>query len=163
MNKIQALKHMYKHNTVVRRTVGKLILFKAGMNACDMAKACKIALGNVYAFRRKYKLKFTSRLKENSRETFMERAKKFYVPLWDKRLTVRANAYKIGISYSTAASINQAFGLNDDICTRINEASIKKAKRIKQLQATGLNDAEIARVLGITRERVRQISVMKDF
>lgn len=162
MNKIEALKHVYKHNYMVRRIVDRLVLVKPSMNACDIAKVCKIAIGNVYIMVRTYKLKISNRRAKNAADVIRERYLRDLVPKWDENKNIYENAQALNISYSAARRLCGEFSLKAR-WKNLTLTTMRHIEKIKKYRESGLNDAEIGRCMGMTRERVRQLLLMKDF
>lgn len=161
MNKAQCLKQMYKHNSMIKRSCDRLLLYQPGMNACDWAKKAKIGLSNVYILARKYKIKLGSHRSQNAREERLERLKNDFVSRWNKDLTVGENARRLDITWYKAATICREFNLSSGYKNKIRLTTLRHIEKIEKYRKKGLSDAEIARVIGMTRERIRQLSYEK--
>lgn len=155
MNQTQALRHIMKHNAVVRRTVDKLVLYSPKMTATDYARTCGVQLGTSYQMSAKYKLKLVKRYDYSIKKAATEQKKQELIAKWDPQKTCAQNALVLGISHTRALCLCREYNLTHG--RNYHSTTLRKIEQIKEWKAKGLNDAQVARVIGVTRERVRQL------
>lgn len=75
--------------------------------------------------------------------------------VWDDKKTIRENAKKLGVEPLTAQKLKIKFGLSSAGGYRYKIRTNKQSLQV--LKENGLNNSEIARLLGVSPERIRKL------
>ena len=151
---IKAIKILLK-NTRIMRDYKRIKMHSEDMTRAEFCRKSGISYYNSTAFLNKYNLKCKDDRGNTLRKTHYDK-RKSYANKWDKNKTISENALLLGISYSRAFKVLKEFNLSSNIIGR-KEKTLKMIDRIKELRSKGLKDVDIARILVVSREYVRQL------
>ncbi len=152
------IKKLLKYNTIFKRHYLFLRHFNPRESFTWNAKKLSsnyIAIHNIIA---KYHVKTQTPIEGLKRTRNRKKAAltKKRIKMWSPKLTIQENAKRLKIAYDSAAKFRSYYGL-PYVRSHNYKDSYKKI-RVKELLGKGLKYAEIARIVGLSRERVRQIA-----
>ena len=124
--------------------------------------------GSLTAFSGKIKLSITAasalliknglgRNRTEAYHAFHLRKKAEYEKLWNANLTLRENAKRLNKGKDQAYSIAWRYNLPYLPASLTNQKLKRRTKRILELRKKGVNEAEMGRFFGLSRERIRQL------
>lgn len=154
MKKKDAFKLMEKYYPMFRKSIPQLMCFEKGMTAPQFANKANITITRAYQIINQYKL-----ISANSNVATIKaaRRRKELSLRWDSKKTIRENATLLKVSIGLADRIQKEF--NFQFIDHKNDLKRKRIRKILLFRKNGLNDSEISRVLGLSRERVRQLGM----
>jgi len=159
MKKSEAVKLYLKNSRQAKYSIAKIMKFEEGMSCSQYSNLIgNTTNANTYMFADKYGLKFTKAIKHRT-NTRRENTRMRITQKWDEKKTLGENAIAIGISYSKATVYRNRFNL-DCKWKKRGKATIDRLTRVRRLLDSSLTETEISRVLGLSRERIRQIHEM---
>jgi hypothetical protein len=156
MERKKAIETFIKHSIKARRTVEKLEKFKPGMSIKQYADALGYTTTAAWVIAHKYGLPFDNRL-HHCQETREKNRRKFYQQNWDENKTIAENAILLGVKYQTAVQACSRYGLKAKYKS-LTPTAIQQLKNVKKYLEMNLSKAEVGRLMGISRERVRQLA-----
>ena len=160
MTRPQAIQTYLKHNAKAREMIRRLMLYNPTKSLEDNADKMKISSAViVYVLTERFNLPRRSR-SESFKHRHNIRYKEIYASrkaLWNPKLTITGNAKVIGISTQTAKLLSDKFCLNYVHHSKTSPSIATRLQRIMELHKKGIKDSEIARFMGVTRERARQL------
>lgn len=142
-----------KHQPRSRRIIHNLTKHRKGMTGSQFANTTGLSLARAYTLLRDYGLINTI---DNGRIAKMEATRKKWASKWNTRKTITENAIAMGINYDLAIKLRNNYNFEYKTGHRLTKQRLNSYKKITRLNSLGLNDAEIGRLIGCTRERVRQ-------
>lgn len=155
MNRIEATKLFIKHNSRSKRTIAKLMKFKKGMSIAQYANAIGTSLTYAYVIARTHSIGFMNR-DQHILSRAKERAKEKVIETWDESKTIKENADMLGVSYNRATGYKFRYNLQSRVYP-MKEVTMKRLEKIAGYIDRDLSYADIARLMGLSRERIRQI------
>lgn len=156
MNRKEAIERILRHNPKLNEYIKRLMAYEKGMSSNEYCNKVKLPISNAIVFLRLHGITL-DRINSLTKTNFKKR--KLLSQKWDKNLTISANAIKLGIGTVTASLLSREFSLPYVHHKKLNGFGIKRIKRMMKFKEKGLRDSEIARLIGISRERVRQILI----
>lgn len=155
MKKQEAMERYIKHGITSQRSVKRLMLWKNGMSIKQFATALGVTTTWAWQFAKRFGLEFTQRSwhRTNSRS---EGIKLILKKTWDEDKTVRENAIALGYSYSRASYYCRKYNLKAK-WKRKGQYTLNRLQKVQDYLDKGISQADIARVMGLSRERVRQL------
>ena len=160
MNREAAVKLFFEHNRIATRTVNSLSKYTPKMSITEFAVAAGMGVSPAYSLARVYGLEFKCR-SISIRTAARKRNEELYVSKWDSSKTIGENAKVLGISGSLASRICRGFKLEAKQ-GHLKDKVINQIKRMDEFAVKGLTDSQISRVMGVSREWIRQLKILKE-
>jgi hypothetical protein len=157
----KAIKVYFAHNPKGQLYLKRILTYNPKLSYSQQATLWKCGISNAHSLITKFdlpslagesRIKRAELLRKSWETRNLHRIKK-----WNPNLTIRQNCLRIGISYYTGMHWVRRYGLKYCHHSQIKPAKVRRIKRIMTLSKKGLNDAEIGRFFGYSREYVRQI------
>lgn len=162
MTKEKAVQLLLSRNPLFQRLVKKLMSWNEQLTVRDNAYLCGSVEGarrfaKINGLKFKYDCKNASGYQRACRKTL-----EHYKDLWDSSKTLKQNAERLGVSLATARYTHRIYNLSyarksNRLGQGFRIETLKKIQKIKALEAEGFNSVEIAKIMRLSRERVRQL------